>query len=257
MVKWIAAVVGVIAIVAVTTGTWWWVSRGDAPEEVSLAAAVAGLSTPTPASTSAPAAGSTMATATTTAPAEVTTAAPAAAPETLDGTWVVVPADSFLGYRIDEELRLIGATTAVGRTSDIEGTLEFDGNAITAVSVVADVRTLRSDDSRRDGQLRTQALESNAFPEATFVLAEPIAIEGDPTAGAEIEAVAVGDLTIHGVTQRVQMPLQGRYLDGQVVVVGSTVILLADYDIDAPRAASVLSVSEEATIELQLVFRKA
>lgn len=175
----------------------------------------------------------------------------------LSGTWAVDQANSFVGYRIEEELASIGATTAVGRTSDVTGALEFDGTTISSVEVTANLQTLRSDDDRRDGQLRRQALETNQFPEATFVLVEPIRVEGDPAVGDVIAATAVGDLTVHGVTNRVALDLEGQLVDGRVVVVGSTVILLADYGIAKPQAMSVLSVSDEATMEMQLVFVRA
>ena len=92
-----------------------------------------------------------------------------------------------------------------------------------------------------------------ADPVGGFLLERVARLRDRPVAGQSVPAH--GDF--HGVTRRVELPVQGQYLDGQVVVVGSTVILLADYEIDAPRAASVLGVSEAATIELQLVFRKA
>ena len=164
--------------------------------------------------------------------------------------------NSFVGYRIDEELARIGSATAVGRTSDVTGTLEFDGATITAVEVMANLQGLRSDDDRRDGQLERQALETGAFPEATFVLAEPITVEGDPASGDPIEATAMGSLTIHGVTNPVELALTGQLVDGNVIVVGSTDILLADYDIEQPESMMVLSVAEEATMELQLVFKR-
>ncbi|MEX2032749.1 MAG: YceI family protein, partial [Dehalococcoidia bacterium] len=226
---------------------------GDEPPPVSLAEAVASV-----VATASP---TTTATATSAATSEAsstpTAEAASTAGESLDGSWTVDASQSFLGYRINEELASVGSTTAVGRTSTIEGVLEFDGSAITGVSITADLRDLASDDSRRDGQLRRQALQTNTFPEATFVLSEPISIAGDPGDGGIITATAIGDLTIHGVTNRVEIPIEGQYVDGQVVVVASTVVLLADYDIEKPSAVSVLSVSDEATIELQLVFSKA
>ena len=50
--------------------------------------------------------------------------------------------------------------------------------------------------------------------------------------------------------------LTGQLVDGNVIVVGSTDILLADYDIEQPESMMVLSVAEEATMELQLVFKR-
>ncbi len=242
-----ASVVVVLIGAALAFGVWYFLIRGDEPAEVSLADAVAAVTdtTPTAAGT-----GTTEGA----TPAATTEGATTGDTGDLTGTWAVDPANSFVGYRIDEELRNIGATTAVGRTSDVTGSLDFDGSTITAVEVVANLQALESDDDRRDGQLEDQALETSQFPEATFVLAEPIAIEGDPAAGDLIAATAIGDLTIHGVTNRVELALEGQFVDGVVVVVGSTPILLADYDIEKPSAMSVLSVSDEATMEMQLAF---
>jgi polyisoprenoid-binding protein YceI len=243
----------VLAVALVGAGGWYFFIRGDEPPPVSLADAISGSAAATATST-----------ATSAAPADGAAAATGATSSgtgsddgDLAGAWVVDGSASFVGYRIDEELASIGATTAVGRTAAVEGSLEFDGSSITAVEVVADLTQLESDDSRRDGQLRRQSLETNTYPTATFVLAEPIAIEGDPALGEAIAATAVGDLTLHGVTNRVTLALEGQYVDGVVVVVGSTVIALADYEIDPPSAMMVVSVADEATMEMQLVFRRA
>ena len=94
------------------------------------------------------------------------------------------------------------------------GSITIDGTSITAADFTADLRTLESDDDRRDGQLRQQALETGEFPEATFVLTQPIELGGVPADGETIEVTATGDLTLHGVTNSVQIPLQAR-LDGR------------------------------------------
>lgn len=246
--RWFALGGGALTLGIILFGGFWLFFGGDEPPPVSLDDAVAAAS-----EGSRGAEGN--------ATSEAASAGTAAASATsgaddgsLAGAWVVDPSASFVGYRIQEELSSIGAATAVGRTSDVEGALEFDGDAITSVEVTANLQALTSNDDRRDRQLRRQALETNAFPEASFVLAEPIAIEGDPGSGEPIAATAVGDLTLHGVTNRVEVALEGRYVEGRVVVVGSTVIRLADYGIERPTAPLVLSVSEEASMEMQLIF---
>ena len=260
--RWMALGGALLAVGLLAFGGWWSFLRGDEPPPVSLEEAVAAVSsstaspTPTPPGTATPGDGPASGVAATESPSPAGGDGSAGEGASLQGRWVVVPGDSFVGYRIQEELARIGSTTAVGRTSDVEGTLEFDGASVTTVAVTANLQTLASDDSRRDGQLRRQALETNTYPEASFTLAEPIAIEGDPADGETISATAVGDLALHGVTRRVEIPLEGRLVDGQVVVVGSLEVLLADYGIDRPTAPLVLSVSEQATVEMQLVFRK-
>ena len=176
----------------------------------------------------------------------------------LAGEWVLSErGDSFVGYRIDEELANIGAATAVGRTGQIEASLSFDGAAVTAVEIVADLRTLRSDQSFRDGALRDRGLESDTYPFATFRLAEPIVIERLPVDGDTLSATVAGTLELHGVTNAVQIVLEGQYVDGLVVVSGSTEIVLMDYEIEAPTGFRVLSIEESGQMEFQVVFERA
>ncbi|MPZ98498.1 MAG: hypothetical protein GEU80_04010 [Dehalococcoidia bacterium] len=234
-----AALMLVLALFA----AWWLFIRDDSPPPVSLEDAVSSV------------AGATSTAAGTTE--ELAAPSSGRADGDVRGAWAVDPEGSFVGYRVQEELARVGATTAVGRTSDVAGRLEFDGNAIMAVEVTADLTTLTSDESRRDRALREQALETDQFPQATFVLAQPVALDAVPADGEQIAVTAVGDLTLHGVTRRIELPLQGHMTDGAVVVVGSTELMFADYDMEPPRAQLVLSVDDRGTLEFQLVFRPA
>ena len=183
----------------------------------------------------------------------------------LDGTWNVDPSigsfsdfsGSFVGYRVEEELANVGAATAVGRTPNVTGSVTLSGTTITAVDLTADVSTLRSDKSQRDGQLRRQALETNTFPMATFKLTQPIELGAVPAEGQVVKATATGDLTIHGVTKSVQIPVEARLSGNVVTVTGSIEILFADYGINQPVSFLVLSIADHGTMEFQLQFTKA
>ena len=66
-----------------------------------------------------------------------------------------------------------------------------------------------------------------------------------------------GDLTLHGVTRSVEIPIQGQLLDGgAIVVVGALDVALADYEIEPPTGFAVLSIDDVGTIELQLAFTR-
>lgn len=178
--------------------------------------------------------------------------------DSLDGTWAVTPVEgqTFIGYRINEVLNTIGDFEVVGRTTGVTGTLEGSGTTITSVEVVADMTSITTDNSGRDNAMRSQALETGDFPEATFSLAEPIDLGSIPAEGVAVSAIAIGDLTIHGVTQRVEFPLDAQVQSGSVVVAGQLLVLLSDFDITAPSAPIVASVEDVATLELSLVFSR-
>ena len=179
-------------------------------------------------------------------------------PQGLVGTWTVIADErSFAGYRVQEELGGIGTTTAVGRTSDINGSLTFDGAAITAVEIEVDLTTLRSDDSRRDRSLRRQGIEWGTFPTASFVLAEPIDIGTVPEEGEPRAFIATGAFTLHGVTQEVNIDLEGQLIGDVVAVVGSLDIQFADYDITPPSSFIVVSIEDHGVMEFQMLFERA
>ncbi|HSL10634.1 MAG TPA: YceI family protein [Actinomycetota bacterium] len=185
-------------------------------------------------------------------------------PTSFDGAWTIDAASgslddgtaSFAGYRIEEELGGIGTNTAVGRTQLVQGTMTVAGTSVTDLDVTVDMASLRSDDERRDSQLASRGLETARFPTATFELAEPIILEGVPELGASIATTAVGDLTLHGVTRRVDVPVDARWTGEHIEVAASLDIALADYDIEPPTGFLVLSIDDTGTIELHLLFRR-
>ena len=101
------------------------------------------------------------------------------------------------------------------------------------------------------------ALETGQFPTATFTLTQPIDLGEAVNTGAPVSVDAAGDLTIHGVTTPVTLPLDAQLVDDTIVVVGSLDIALSTYGVEAPTPPIVVSVSDQATIELQLFFRQA
>jgi polyisoprenoid-binding protein YceI len=186
-------------------------------------------------------------------------------PASFDGTWKVDTSiglfsdstSSFVGYRVQEQLANIGANTAVGRTPDVSGTLTLQGTTVTAVEVTANLATLKSNDDRRDGQLHRQALETDQFPTATFKLTQPIDLGAAPAEGQAVSVTATGDLTLHGQTKSVQIPLKAKRAGGVIAVTGSLEITFADFGIAKPTSFLVLSVQDHGTLELQLFFTRA
>jgi polyisoprenoid-binding protein YceI len=181
----------------------------------------------------------------------------------LDGTWSIDASigsftdfsSSWVGYRVEETLAGNRANTAVGRTPDVIGSLALAGAQITSVEITANLQALKSDDDRRDGQLRRQAIQTEQFPQATFKLTTPIDLGSPPADGQTITATATGELTLHGVTKAVEVPIQAKLSGDVVTVTGSIDMRFADYDIDQPSSFVVLSIEDHGTMELQLHFR--
>lgn len=239
----------VVAVLLVGAGVWYFYLRDDAPEEVSLDAATEQVTSTSGADGEG---GQGDGEATTTA-----------ADGGIDGTWTVdaesgtfdfdTATGSFAGFRVDEELVQIGATEAVGRTGQVSGTMVVEGSALASADVEVDMTAIQTDQSRRDNKVQ-DALETDLFPTATFSLREPVELGPGAAAGEEVSVQAVGELTVHGVTQQVTVDLDAQLVDGTAVVVGSVPVTFSDFGVEVPSAPMVLSVADEGTIEFQLLF---
>ena len=186
----------------------------------------------------------------------------------LDGTWNVDPtvgsfdyaagdfSGSWVGYRVQEELVGIGGAEAVGRTPDITGSITLTGTTLSGADLSVDLTTLRSDESMRDGQLGRQGIQTDQYPTATFVLTQPIEIGEVPDEGTAIEVTAVGDLTIHGITQNVAIPLSAVQQGDIIGVAGSLTFSWGDFGKEQPSSMRVVSLADEVTLELQVFFRQ-
>lgn len=265
--RWfIITAVAVVLLGGAAGGGIWWYLRDDAPASVDLESATQSLDTATADTTA------DVATTVTNADSGVATD-PAVSPTTVaaftaavSGTWSVDTSigefnfedstGTFVGFRVEEELSGIGSTTAVGRTPTVTGSITLDGTTLTAATIEADMTAITTNDSRRDDSVQ-DVLETDVVPSATFTLTAPIDLGDTVATGAPITVEAIGDLTIHGVTTPVTLPLDAQVVGDTIVVVGSLDIALSTYGVEAPTAPIVVSVSDQATIELQLFFSQA
>lgn len=234
-------VLAVLALAAVGIGAFLFLDR-ESPEEVDIDRAVAGVIA--------------------TAPSDPQDAA--AEPDDLDpsGTWTVdldaVPFDSatgagtWVGYRVDEELSGVGAFTAVGRSPRVEGRVVIDGSRVVEAEIGADLVGLVSDNANRDSRVRPLFTDRPV----TFVLSEPVEFGAVPAEGQRVAVAARGVLSIGDIAQEVDVELSADVAGERLVVTGSTLVVLADYDVVVPSATVVLSVSDEATVELQLYLTR-
>jgi len=208
--------------------------------------------------------GDTPAPATLTSPS-ISTSASGSDAGSLDGTWTIDAAtgsladgtSTYAGYRVREQLSGFGANTAVGRTQNVSGSMTIEGTSITALDVTVDMTTLQSDRPQRDDQLRQRGLETDRFPTATFRLTTPIEVGDRPKDGETVQLTAVGDLTLHGVTKQVSVPIQAAIGGDRIEAVASFDVALADYGIEKPTGFLILSIADTGTIELHLLFQHA
>jgi polyisoprenoid-binding protein YceI len=188
------------------------------------------------------------------------TASPATGDDGLAGTWTLSQGEA--GYRVREQLANLPAESdAVGRTTAVTGSITLEGSGdvvrLTGGTIEVDTTTITSDEGRRDDRMRTEGLETEAFPTATFTVTEPVDIPASALDGTPSEVTLAGDLTLHGVTRNVQIPAQAQLVDGVISVAGATTFALSDFDIVAPNVGGfIVSIADEGTLEFVVSFTK-
>jgi polyisoprenoid-binding protein YceI len=173
-----------------------------------------------------------------------------------DGRWVVRSSESIVGYRAREKyLSLPVPSEVVGRTSVVHGTMETRGGAIVATSVVVDMRTLKTNDSRRDETLRSSREPLwNKHPYGRFTLgSQPVELD-ELSSGSVVDVVAPGTLQIHDVDRRVEFPLQVQLSGGRFQVAGQLRTTMTNFGFDPPSVVGLTTVRNGVTIEIKLTF---
>lgn len=170
----------------------------------------------------------------------------------ITGEWQV-STGSEAGYRVDEVLNGTDLTVT-GRTEQVTGSFTIDASGLTLSSahLTVDVASIATDQSARDSYFREEALRVSEFPEATFVLTEPVSLDAAPRSGEVFMAEATGNLTIAGVTNSVTAVVEVRS-DGAITEIAGTIpITFADYGVESPSLGFV-KVEPEGFVEFQLI----
>lgn len=242
-------VLAVLAVVAIAVGGFIGydqVLRGDAVAALTLPA-----STPSADNTAEPS------TAASLAPASGEPATTTG----VTGTWNVTTG-SQAGYRVRERLANLPAESdAIGRTEDITGSITVESNGdsarLTGGTLTVDTTTITSDESRRDNRLRSEGLQTDQFPTATFTLTQPVDVPAAALQGTAADLTLTGDLTLHGVTKSVEIPAQAQLVGDAMQVAGSLTFPLSDFEISPPNVGGfILSIAEEGTLEFLVSFSK-
>jgi polyisoprenoid-binding protein YceI len=166
-------------------------------------------------------------------------------------TWSITTG-SQVGYRVVEVL--FGQDTeGVGRTNSVTGSLTLDDTKVSAATFTVDMKTLVSDDARRDRKFTGGIMNTATIPTSTFTLTSPIDLGTNPADGQEIKASATGDLLLHGVTKSVTFDVTAKRTGGTIAVAGSIDVKFADYNINNPSGGPVTT-QDHGLIEFALAF---
>lgn len=175
-------------------------------------------------------------------------------------TFQIIPEESEAAYFVDEEIARFGLpSTAKGTTNAIEGQLVLtaDGTALAPGSesmFTIELTSLTSDQARRDRSVQ-QALETSLFPFATFTIEEATGFDPSISDGAQQDILLIGTLELHGVQREITWEVAAIREANVISALATVTFSFADFDIVPPNIAGIVSVADEATLQVQLIAR--
>jgi polyisoprenoid-binding protein YceI len=236
------AVAAVLVLGAAAAG-WWLLIREDdqlatsapdIPDEVAAATAAA-----------------------TEAPAAETTVS-----ETADGLAFEINSElSEAAYFVDEELASLGLpSTAKGATNEVSGTIYLTSegglDSENPSVITVDLRNLTSDEERRDQRVQ-HALATSTYPTATFTVTSVTGYDASIPEGEEQPLQLTGVMDLHGVQKEVTWEVLAFREGNAISALATLTIAFDDFGITPPTFQGLVSISDEATLQIQLIAELA
>jgi polyisoprenoid-binding protein YceI len=176
-----------------------------------------------------------------------------------------------MAARPESKLTLAGGSNMHGwacTTNALRATIEVDSGfasrpltevakPITSVSVTIPVKSIKCGKGKMDENLY-KALRAEQYPEIKYALTS-YKVDESATTSDKFAALTVGELTVAGTTNRVEIPLiSERLTGGSVRGEGQVSLKMTDFGVKPPVALlGTLRTKNEITITFQILIDKA
>lgn len=178
--------------------------------------------------------------------------------------------ETTMSVRPESRVTLAGSSTVRDwscRTSGFEATISAAPGSeaatpagvakpIVKVAVTIPVRSLKCGNKKMERDMY-RALNANQFPTISYVL-ESYTIDADRSSADVVAALSVGEITVAGKTQRVEIPMTAqRKANGTVLGEGTAKLLMTDFGIKPPTALlGLLRTRNEIAISFNVLLDK-
>ncbi|MBA2682420.1 MAG: YceI family protein [Ktedonobacteraceae bacterium] len=177
-------------------------------------------------------------------------------------TFQIMPAQTTASYSVDENLIFQNKphNDAVGTTHSVQGNFRIQTGAsplVDAMNVKVDLSTLQTDSQMRDNYVRKHALETDMYPDATFI---SVSTQGLPTSyndGESVHFQLTGNLTMHGKTNKEVFDVQGKVVDKTVTGMATSTIYMTDFGIQPPNLANVAISQNKVLVTINFTAKEA
>jgi len=102
-----------------------------------------------------------------------------------------------------------------------------------------------------------EALETSQYPQATFSISSVSGYDPSIPAGEEQSLQLTGILDLHGVQKEVTWDVKAVREANVISALATLTVAFADFDITPPTFAQLVSIDDEATLQIQLIAAAA
>jgi polyisoprenoid-binding protein YceI len=152
--------------------------------------------------------------------------------------------------------------TVVGKTSDVAGDILLDtqdGAKTTVGKISVNARTIKTDNSRRDGAISRLILRSDDAANE-FITFEPSTVTGLPEkieAGKDMDVTITGMLSISGVTKEAVFTGTVRLMDADTLTgAASATVQYKDFGLTVPQVSFVAGVDEQVILDIHFTAKR-
>ncbi len=177
-------------------------------------------------------------------------------------TFQIVPAQTTASYSVYENLIFQNKPNndAIGTTHSVQGNFQIQTGAaplVTAMSVKVDLSTLQTDSQMRDNYVRKRALETDTYPDATFVSVSTQGLPASYNDGQSVHFQLTGNLTMHGKTNKEVFDVQGKVAGKTVTGTATSTIYMMDFGIQPPNLANIAISQNKVLVTINFTAKEA
>ena len=177
-------------------------------------------------------------------------------------TFQIVPAQTTASYSVYENLIFQSKPNndAIGTTHSVQGSFKIRTGAsplVAAMNITVDLRTLQSDAQRRDNFIQQNSLQTDTYPNATFVSISTQDLPSSYSDGQTVHFQLTGNLTMHGKTNKEVFDVQGKVVGNTITGTATSTIYMTDFGIEPPNLANIAIAQNKVVITLTFTAKEA
>ena len=177
-------------------------------------------------------------------------------------TFQIVPALTTASYSVYENLIFQNKPNndAIGTTHSVQGSFKIKTGTsplVASMNITVDLSTLQSDAQRRDDYIKQNSLQTDTYPNATFVSVSTRGLPSSYTDGQTVHFQLTGNLTMHGTTNKEVFDVQGKVVGNTITGTATTTIYMTDFGIQPPNLANIAIAQNKVVITLNFTAKLA